>query len=54
MAMTRRIHPLCSLNPYQGSWTIKIIRTKMDEATSEREVWPVREGMQEAGNWRSK
>ncbi|KAK1307194.1 hypothetical protein QJS10_CPA10g01978 [Acorus calamus] len=23
MAMTRRVHPLCSLNPYQGSWTIK-------------------------------
>ncbi|PKA59761.1 hypothetical protein AXF42_Ash011885 [Apostasia shenzhenica] len=24
MAMTRRIHPLCSLNPYQGNWTIKV------------------------------
>ncbi|PIN00420.1 Single-stranded DNA-binding replication protein [Handroanthus impetiginosus] len=24
MAMTRRIHPLLSLNPYQGNWTIKV------------------------------
>ncbi|KAK4436969.1 Replication protein A DNA-binding subunit B [Sesamum alatum] len=24
MAMTRRIHPLVSLNPYQGVWTIKV------------------------------
>ncbi|PON69693.1 Replication factor A protein [Trema orientale] len=24
MAMTRRVHPLVSLNPYQGSWTIKV------------------------------
>ncbi|KAK4479925.1 hypothetical protein RD792_012977 [Penstemon davidsonii] len=24
MAMTRRIHPLVSLNPYQGNWTIKV------------------------------
>ncbi|KAK4382729.1 Replication protein A DNA-binding subunit B [Sesamum angolense] len=24
MAMTRRIHPLVSLNPYQGIWTIKV------------------------------
>ncbi|KAK1297102.1 hypothetical protein QJS10_CPB15g01423 [Acorus calamus] len=24
MAMTRRVYPLCSLNPYQGSWTIKV------------------------------
>lgn len=22
--MTRRVHPLVSLNPYQGSWTIKV------------------------------
>ncbi|KAF5730186.1 replication protein A 70 kDa DNA-binding subunit B [Tripterygium wilfordii] len=24
MAMTRRVHPLISLNPYQGIWTIKV------------------------------
>ncbi|ONK64694.1 uncharacterized protein A4U43_C07F28910 [Asparagus officinalis] len=24
MAMTRRVHPLVSLNPYQGIWTIKV------------------------------
>ncbi|XP_073146550.1 replication protein A 70 kDa DNA-binding subunit B-like [Henckelia pumila] len=24
MSMTRRIHPLVSLNPYQGNWTIKV------------------------------
>ncbi|CAF2153739.1 unnamed protein product [Brassica napus] len=24
MAMTRGIHPLVSLNPYQGSWAIKV------------------------------
>ncbi|EXC04889.1 Replication factor A protein 1 [Morus notabilis] len=24
MAMTRRVHPLVSLNPYQGSWMIKV------------------------------
>ncbi|KAF2598695.1 hypothetical protein F2Q68_00008779 [Brassica cretica] len=24
MSMTRRVHPLVSLNPYQGSWTIKV------------------------------
>ncbi|KAI4303759.1 hypothetical protein MLD38_039355 [Melastoma candidum] len=24
MAMTRRVHPLISLNPYQGTWTIKV------------------------------
>ncbi|ESQ40742.1 hypothetical protein EUTSA_v10013014mg [Eutrema salsugineum] len=24
MAITRRVHPLVSLNPYQGSWTIKV------------------------------
>ncbi|XP_010258039.1 PREDICTED: replication protein A 70 kDa DNA-binding subunit B-like [Nelumbo nucifera] len=24
LAMTRRIHPLVSLNPYQGNWTIKV------------------------------
>lgn len=24
MAMTRRVHPLVSLNPYQGSWTIRV------------------------------
>ncbi|KAL7223111.1 hypothetical protein ACSBR1_024731 [Camellia fascicularis] len=24
MAMTRRVHPLVSLNPYHGNWTIKI------------------------------
>lgn len=24
MAMTRRIQPLVSLNPYQGNWTIKV------------------------------
>lgn len=24
MAMSRRVHPLVSLNPYQGSWTIKV------------------------------
>ncbi|XP_050225644.1 replication protein A 70 kDa DNA-binding subunit B [Mercurialis annua] len=24
MAMTRRVHPLVSLNPYQGTWTIKV------------------------------
>lgn len=24
MAMTRRVHPLFSLNPYQGIWTIKV------------------------------
>ncbi|PWA96587.1 replication factor-A protein [Artemisia annua] len=23
-AMTRRVHPLASLNPYQGNWTIKV------------------------------
>lgn len=22
--MTRRVHPLVSLNPYQGNWTIKV------------------------------
>lgn len=22
--MTRRVHPLASLNPYQGNWTIKV------------------------------
>ncbi|XP_019199875.1 PREDICTED: replication protein A 70 kDa DNA-binding subunit B-like [Ipomoea nil] len=27
MAMTRRIHPLVSLNPYQGNWTIKVCVT---------------------------
>lgn len=24
MGMTRRVHSLVSLNPYQGSWTIKV------------------------------
>ncbi|KAG0477209.1 hypothetical protein HPP92_013612 [Vanilla planifolia] len=24
MAMSRRVHPVCSLNPYQGNWTIKV------------------------------
>lgn len=24
MGMTRRVHSLISLNPYQGSWTIKV------------------------------
>lgn len=24
MAITRRVHPLVSLNPYQGNWTIKV------------------------------
>lgn len=24
MSMTRRVHPLLSLNPYQGNWTIKV------------------------------
>lgn len=24
MSMTRRVFPLVSLNPYQGSWTIKV------------------------------
>ncbi|OMP08017.1 Nucleic acid binding, tRNA/helicase-type [Corchorus olitorius] len=24
MAMSRRVHPLVSLNPYQGNWTIKV------------------------------
>lgn len=24
MAMTRRVRPLVSLNPYMGSWTIKV------------------------------
>ncbi|KAI3513337.1 hypothetical protein L1887_20668 [Cichorium endivia] len=24
LAMTRRVHPLASLNPYQGNWTIKV------------------------------
>ncbi|CAN6717665.1 unnamed protein product [Malus baccata var. baccata] len=24
MSMTRRVHPLVSLNPYQGNWTIKV------------------------------
>ncbi|KAK8586158.1 hypothetical protein V6N13_130680 [Hibiscus sabdariffa] len=24
MAMTRSVHPLVSLNPYQGNWTIKV------------------------------
>ena len=24
MAMTRRVLPLASLNPYQGNWTIKV------------------------------
>nr|XP_043636606.1 replication protein A 70 kDa DNA-binding subunit B [Erigeron canadensis] len=24
MAMTRRVHPLASLHPYQGNWTIKV------------------------------
>ncbi|XP_050376905.1 replication protein A 70 kDa DNA-binding subunit B [Argentina anserina] len=24
MAMTRRVHPIVSLNPYQGNWTIKV------------------------------
>ncbi|XP_068654082.1 replication protein A 70 kDa DNA-binding subunit B [Aristolochia californica] len=27
MALTRRVHPLVSLNPYQGSWTIKVCLT---------------------------
>lgn len=27
MAMTRRVHPLVSLNPYQGNWTIKVCVT---------------------------
>lgn len=24
MSMTRQVHPLASLNPYQGNWTIKV------------------------------
>lgn len=24
MSMTRRVHPLVYLNPYQGDWTIKV------------------------------
>lgn len=24
MAMTRRVHPLASINPYQGNWMIKV------------------------------
>ncbi|CAL5372243.1 unnamed protein product [Camellia sinensis] len=27
MAMTRRVHPLVSLNPYHGNWTIKVAVT---------------------------
>ncbi|KAJ0089448.1 hypothetical protein Patl1_14845 [Pistacia atlantica] len=27
MAMTRKVHPLVSLNPYQGNWTIKVLVT---------------------------
>lgn len=30
MSMTRRVHPLASLNPYQGNWTIKVRLTSKD------------------------
>ncbi|RZS03868.1 hypothetical protein BHM03_00034093 [Ensete ventricosum] len=37
LAMTRRVHPLASLNPYQGNWTIKgtqIQATMFNEAAT--------------------
>ncbi|KAG8379305.1 hypothetical protein BUALT_Bualt07G0074600 [Buddleja alternifolia] len=34
MAMTRRIHPLVSLNPYQGNWTIKVRVTSKGDMRS--------------------
>ncbi|XP_057517319.1 replication protein A 70 kDa DNA-binding subunit B-like [Amaranthus tricolor] len=36
MAMTRRVHPLASLNPYQGNWTIKVRATSKGNLRSFR------------------
>ncbi|MQM07130.1 hypothetical protein Taro_039963 [Colocasia esculenta] len=36
MAMTRRVHPLISLNPYQGNWTIKVRVTNKGNMRSYR------------------
>ncbi|GAB2209289.1 hypothetical protein Droror1_Dr00026499 [Drosera rotundifolia] len=36
MAMTRRVHPLASLNPYQGNWTIKVRVTSKGNMRSYR------------------
>ncbi|KAL9243304.1 hypothetical protein vseg_017206 [Gypsophila vaccaria] len=36
MSMTRRVHPLASLNPYQGSWTIKVRVTSKGSMRSYR------------------
>ncbi|KAL2935356.1 Replication protein A 70 kDa DNA-binding subunit B [Bienertia sinuspersici] len=34
MSMTRRVHPLASLNPYQGTWTIKVRVTSKGDLRS--------------------
>ncbi|XP_072980506.1 replication protein A 70 kDa DNA-binding subunit B-like [Typha angustifolia] len=36
LAMTRRVHPLVSLNPYQGNWTIKVRLTNKGNLRSYR------------------
>ncbi|KAL6541214.1 Replication protein A 70 kDa DNA-binding subunit B [Orobanche hederae] len=36
MSMTRRVHPLVSLNPYQGNWTIKVRVTSKGSMRSYR------------------
>ncbi|XP_057952640.1 replication protein A 70 kDa DNA-binding subunit B [Malania oleifera] len=36
LAMTRRVHPLVSLNPYQGNWTIKVRVTSKGNMRSYR------------------
>ncbi|URD95318.1 Replication protein [Musa troglodytarum] len=36
LAMTRRVHPLASLNPYQGNWTIKVRLTNKGNLRSYR------------------
>ncbi|CAN6470194.1 unnamed protein product [Victoria cruziana] len=38
MAMTRRVHPLLSLNPYQGNWTIKVRVTDKGSMRSYKNV----------------
>ncbi|THU72612.1 hypothetical protein C4D60_Mb04t14040 [Musa balbisiana] len=36
LAMTRRVHPLASLNPYQGNWTIRVRLTNKGNLRSYR------------------